>query len=65
MGVQKSKRSKARTNIKRSAWSKLDAVAAMRCPNCQEAKLPHRVCPSCGYYDGRKVVGKVTTEANN
>lgn len=23
------------------------------CPQCQKPKLPHRVCPNCGYYDGR------------
>ena len=55
MGVQKSKRSKARRNNKRSAWSKLNAVSAMTCPNCHEPKLPHHVCPSCGHYDGRVV----------
>jgi large subunit ribosomal protein L32 len=26
------------------------------CPNCQEKKLPHRVCPHCGHYKGREVV---------
>ncbi|RLE16530.1 MAG: 50S ribosomal protein L32 [Acidobacteria bacterium] len=26
------------------------------CPNCQEKKLPHRVCPHCGYYKGEQVV---------
>ncbi len=55
MGVQKTKRSKSRTSKKRSAWSKLDAVQAMSCPNCNEPKLPHRVCPSCGFYNGREV----------
>ena len=26
------------------------------CPQCHEPKLPHRVCPNCGYYDGKDVV---------
>ncbi|WP_081589591.1 50S ribosomal protein L32, partial [Liquorilactobacillus vini] len=26
------------------------------CPNCGELRRPHRVCPSCGYYDGKEVV---------
>jgi len=26
------------------------------CPNCQEKKLPHRVCPHCGYYKGQQVM---------
>ena len=27
------------------------------CPNCHEPKLSHRVCPQCGYYKGKPVVG--------
>jgi large subunit ribosomal protein L32 len=26
------------------------------CPNCGEMKKPHRVCPHCGHYKGRKVL---------
>ena len=26
------------------------------CPQCTEAKLPHRVCPHCGYYRGVEVI---------
>jgi large subunit ribosomal protein L32 len=22
----------------------------VECPNCRSVKMPHRVCPSCGYY---------------
>ena len=25
----------------------------MECPQCKQAKLPHRVCGNCGYYKGR------------
>jgi large subunit ribosomal protein L32 len=26
------------------------------CPQCHEAKLPHRACLKCGYYKGREVI---------
>ncbi|MFN3270481.1 MAG: 50S ribosomal protein L32 [Candidatus Kapaibacteriota bacterium] len=29
------------------------------CPQCGAAKLPHRACPECGYYNGRKIISKV------
>jgi len=36
-----------------------------RCPNCGEVKLPHTVCPRCGFYKGKKVINiKVKTKKN-
>jgi large subunit ribosomal protein L32 len=29
---------------------------AASCPNCGEAKTPHRVCMKCGWYNGRQVI---------
>jgi len=26
------------------------------CPQCHNPKMPHRVCPTCGYYAGREVI---------
>lgn len=26
------------------------------CPNCKREKLPHLVCPFCGFYKGRKIM---------
>lgn len=63
MGVAPSKRSKARTRRKRTAWSRLTVTGAMSCPQCHEPKLPHRVCPSCGYYKNREVAAKKVTIA--
>jgi large subunit ribosomal protein L32 len=34
------------------------APALSLCPKCHEPKLPHRVCPNCGYYDGKEVVSE-------
>jgi len=26
------------------------------CPQCKKPKLPHRICPHCGYYKGKPIV---------
>ena len=31
-------------------------VTRARCSNCGAVMAPHRVCPSCGYYNGRFVL---------
>jgi large subunit ribosomal protein L32 len=51
----KRRHSKARTG-KRRAHDALRAPSMARCPNCQELRLPHRVCPKCGFYKGREVI---------
>jgi len=55
MANPKRRHSKARRN-KRRAHDALPTVGVSVCPNCHEKKLPHRVCPGCGYYKGREVV---------
>lgn len=55
MAVPKRKTGRARTNSRRSSH-KLTATNAAPCPQCHELKMPHRVCPSCGYYDGKEIV---------
>jgi large subunit ribosomal protein L32 len=57
MAVPKRKQSKARGRRRRSH----DAITLPNpsaCPQCGEAKMPHRVCPACGYYKDRQVVAK-------
>jgi len=51
----KRRHSRARRD-KRRAHDSLSRPALSRCPNCEEARLPHRVCPHCGYYKGREVI---------
>jgi large subunit ribosomal protein L32 len=41
---------------RRRAHDHLKASASVNCPNCGEPRLPHRVCPKCGYYQGREVI---------
>ena len=51
----KRRHSKRRTSLRRTHDSLTRAVVS-ECPNCHEAKLPHRVCPRCGKYKGREVI---------
>lgn len=55
MGVPKRKTSKARRD-KRNAHRSLTTQSLSRCPQCNEMRLPHRVCPGCGYYRDRQVL---------
>ncbi|MCF8010668.1 MAG: 50S ribosomal protein L32 [Clostridiales bacterium] len=57
MGVPKSKRSKKR-NRQRRANQKINAPKLISCPQCHALIVPHRVCPECGYYNGKEVVAK-------
>ena len=36
--------------------AKAATATPSKCPRCQEAKLPHRVCLSCGYYKDVEVI---------
>ncbi len=53
--LPKRKHSKGRRD-RRRAHDALQARNTLACPNCGEQRLPHTVCPSCGYYKGREVV---------
>jgi len=56
LGVPKRKHSKARTASRRAEWLKIDGPSLSECPQCHELKMPHRVCPKCGYYKEKQVV---------
>ena len=56
MAVPKRKTSKARRDKRRSSVWKLEAPSLSKCTQCGELKMPHRVCPVCGYYKGREVI---------
>lgn len=55
MANPKRKTSKARKRARRTHW-KIASPNLVACPQCHAAKLPHRVCPECGYYKGKEVV---------
>jgi len=56
MAVPKRKTGRARTHSRRSANMNLETPARSVCPQCGEVKLPHRICPNCGYYKNREVL---------
>jgi len=51
----KRRHSKARRD-KRRAHDALTPPPRSECPNCHEAKLPHRVCSQCGHYKGKQAI---------
>ncbi len=55
MAVPKRKTSKARRDKRRANW-KLTVPTLVECTQCHEKKVPHRVCPECGYYNGKAVI---------
>ncbi len=55
MALPKRKTSRSRRD-KRRTHKKLTAPNVSACPQCHESKLPHRVCPNCGYYKGREEI---------
>lgn len=56
MAVPKRRTSKTRRDKRRASSYRLNRMTFVECPNCHEPMLPHRVCPSCGYYKGKEVV---------
>lgn len=49
MAHPKHRKSKSKGRMKR-AHHAIKGRSLVECPNCREKKLPHRVCPGCGYY---------------
>ncbi len=58
MAVPKGKVSKARRDKRRSNVWKVNIPGMVKCSHCGEYNLAHRVCKSCGYYNGKAVVEK-------
>jgi len=55
MALPKRRHSKTRRN-KRKTHYKIAMPKTVPCPQCGEAKLPHRICAKCGTYRGREVL---------
>ena len=55
MAVPKKKTSKSKRNMRRAHHS-LPKASYGECSNCGELKLPHHICPHCGFYNGKEVL---------
>ena len=53
--VPKRRISKSRRG-RRRAHQALSAIHLVGCPECGELRRPHRMCPNCGTYKGRKIL---------
>lgn len=58
MAVPKQKKSKSKTRMRRSHNDKVTPAKLVPCPHCGEYTRPHHVCPSCGYYKDREIIGQ-------
>ncbi len=55
------KHTRSRRDKRRANW-KVTAPNSVLCPECQEPKLPHRICQHCGTYRGKKILETVEKE---
>jgi len=55
MAVPKRKKSKMRIR-QRKGHVKAEVAEVATCPKCSASHRSHRVCPSCGFYNGRQVL---------
>jgi large subunit ribosomal protein L32 len=44
--------------MRRANHDKVIVPQLIACANCGEPSVPHRACPSCGFYKGKKVVDR-------
>jgi len=58
MAVPKRRQSKSRSAIRRAQVMKQPVPHFAPCPQCGDMKLPHRICPACGFYKDRAVIEK-------
>lgn len=55
MAVPRQKKSRSRRQNQR-AHDSLTKPNSSKCSNCGAARMPHRVCGACGWYNGKTVI---------
>ena len=61
MATPKKRRSLERRR-RRRAQSKVVLPNVTKCSNCNNVRLSHRMCSSCGWYNGRCIVAPKVKE---
>ena len=56
MAVPKRKTTPSKRDMRRAQAEKLTPAQYVNCSNCGDVTIPHRACPSCGFYKGRQVI---------
>ncbi|HAJ00204.1 MAG: 50S ribosomal protein L32 [Chloroflexi bacterium] len=57
MGAVPNKKITRAQRGRRFTSQKLKPLNPSVCTRCRSAKMPHTVCPQCGFYKGRQMVG--------
>ncbi|OGS21857.1 MAG: 50S ribosomal protein L32 [Elusimicrobia bacterium RIFOXYA2_FULL_39_19] len=58
MPCPKRRHTRMRGRMRCAANWKLTATNSSECTQCKANKLPHLVCPKCGFYNGEMIVIK-------
>lgn len=56
MAVPKKRTSKSRRDSRRATHDRVVVKSLVTCSKCGAPRLPHRVCPACGFYKDRVVL---------
>ena len=63
--------SKTSTRSRHSTWKTINLkkltkkYQTTKCPQCWANMLTHRVCPVCGYYNGKQIITIKTKSKND
>lgn len=52
----KRKHTRMRRNMRRKSNWRVSASNSSKCPQCGAPRMPHHVCPSCGFYNNELIV---------
>lgn len=56
MATPKRRTSRSKRDKRRAQTFTASTPGITECPQCHEMKLSHRVCKTCGYYNGKEVI---------